>query len=53
MGDVLRVTLHVNPPNDENDATQIVDNALATAVYSSRCAVNHIMQTSPGALVFK
>ena len=53
MGDILRVMLHINPPNDENDANQIVDNALATVVHSSRCAVNHTMQTSPGALVFQ
>ena len=41
MGDILRVMLHINPPNDENDANQIVDNALATCVHSSKCAVNH------------
>ena len=53
MGDILRVMLHINPSNDKNDANQIVDNALATCVYSSRYAVNHTMQTSPGALVFQ
>mmetsp|Transcript_17487 Transcript_17487/g.38256 ORF Transcript_17487/g.38256 Transcript_17487/m.38256 type:complete len:116 (-) Transcript_17487:44-391(-) len=52
MGDILRVLLHINPPTDEKDANQIVDNALATCVHSSRCAVNHTMQTSPGAFVF-
>ena len=52
MGNILRVLLNVNPPKDENDANQIVDNALATCVHSSRCAVNHTMQTSPGSLVF-
>ena len=51
MGDILRVVMHVNPLNDENDANQIVGNVLATCVHSSRCAVNHTMQTSPGALV--
>ena len=53
MRDILRVMLHNNPPYDENDANQIVDNVLATCVHSSRCAVNYIMQTSPGALVFQ
>ena len=53
MGDIIRVMLYINPPNDENDANQIVDNGLATVVKSSRCAVNHTMQTSPGALVFQ
>ena len=45
--------LHTNQPNDENGANQIVGNALATCVHSSRCAVNHTMQISPGALVFQ
>ena len=53
MGNILRVMLYINPSNDENDANQIVDNALTTCVYSSKCAVNHTMQTSPGALVFQ
>ena len=54
MGDILRTMLHINPSNDKNDTNQIVDNALATYVHSSRCVVNHtMMQTSPGALVFQ
>ena len=53
MGDILRVILRIKPPTGENDANQIVDNALATYVHSSRCAVNHTIQTSPGALVFQ
>ena len=28
LGHILRVVLHINPLNDENDANQIVDNAL-------------------------
>ena len=47
------MVLYINPSNDNNDASQIVDNALATVMHSSRCAVNHTMQTSPGALVFQ
>ena len=43
MWDILRVILHINPPTEENDANQIVDNALATCVHSSRCAVIHTM----------
>ena len=42
MGDIMRVMLHINPaPTNENDANQIVDNALATVVHSYRSAVNH------------
>ena len=56
MGDIPRVMLHINPPrNEKNDANQIVENSLlaATCVHLFRCAVNHTMQTSPGALVFQ
>ena len=52
MADVLRVMLHVNPPEDKLAVTNMMDNALATVVHASRCAVNHTMKTSPGAMVF-
>ena len=52
MADILRVMLHVDPPHNEPDATNMIDNALATVVHASRCAVNHTMQTSPGGMVF-
>ena len=52
MADILRVMLHVDPPHNEPDTTKMIDNALVTVVHASRCAVNHTMQTSPGAMVF-
>ena len=52
MVDILRVMIHVDPPHNEPDTTNMIDNALATVVHASRCAVNHIIQTSPGAMVF-
>ena len=52
MADILRVMIHVDPPQNEPDTTNMIDNALATVVHASRCAVNHTMQTSPGAMVF-
>ena len=52
MADILRVMLHVDPPHNEPVTTNMIDNALATVVHASRCAVNHTMQTSPGAMVF-
>jgi len=30
----------------------LLDNVLATAMHSTRCAVNHTKRTSPGALAF-
>ena len=44
--------LHVDPPHNEPDATNMIANALATVAHASRCAVNHTMQTSPGGMVF-
>ena len=52
IADILRVMLHVDPPHNEPETTNMIDNALATVVHASRCAVNHTMQMSPGAMVF-
>ena len=52
MADILQVMLHVNPPHNESETTNMIDNALVTVVHASRCAVNHTMQTLPGAMVF-
>ena len=52
ISDMLRVLLHVNPPTNENEATNMVDNALASCMHSMRCSINHTMETSPGAAVF-
>merc|ERR1711907_506617 len=52
MGDILRVLLHVSPPTTLDDANRMVENALATCQHACRIAVNHTMQTSPGAMVF-
>ena len=42
----------MNPPQNENDANQVIDNALATAMHATRCAVTGPIRTSPGALVY-
>ena len=52
VGDVLRVVLHTNPPQNIDDANQVMDNALATAMHATRCAVSAPIGTSPGALVY-
>ena len=36
----------------QQQAEQIIYNALATVIYATRCAVNHTMKTSSGALIF-
>ena len=52
VGDILRVVSHTNPPQNMNDAQQVMDNVLATCMHATRCAVNASMETSPGALVY-
>ena len=50
VGDILReIKAKIA---DEDEAEQAVDNALYTCMHELRCAVNHTMQKSPGALVF-
>ena len=51
MGNILRVITRTNPPNNEEQAEQIMDNALATCVHVTRSAINQTMQSSPGALL--
>ena len=36
-----------------NDASQVVDNTLATVIYATRCAVSTLIQTTPGGLVYR
>ena len=51
VGDILRsIKAKIA---DKDEAEQAMDNALYTCMHVLRCAVNHTMQTSPGALVFR
>ena len=52
ISDILRVLLHVSPPNNNGDAAQMINNALATCMHVMRFAVNQMTRTSPGALTF-
>lgn len=40
-------------PTTVDDANQLIDDALALAMYATRCAVSRTLGTSPGALVYK
>ena len=53
VGNVLRTLVHVHPPTNAAQARQLVENALATAMHATRCAVNRSLGISPGALVFQ
>ena len=52
VGNLLRTLLHVNPPQNFQNAAAIVDYALATASYALRATVHRTLGISPGALVF-
>ena len=52
IGDILRVVLHTNPPQNMNDANQVMDNALATCMHAMRCSVSAPIGTTPGAMVY-
>ena len=52
IGDILQVVLHTIPPQNMDDANQVMDNTLATAMHATRCAVSGPIWTSPGALVY-
>ena len=52
IADILRNIIKDDPPRRRQDAEEKIDIALATCVHALRCAVNHTMKTSPGAMVF-
>ena len=52
IADICRNIVKDHPPVHRHKAEQKIDNALLTCVHALRCAVNHMMKTSPGAMVF-
>ena len=54
IANVLRATLHTRTDvgNEEFNEEQLIDNALASAMHATRCAVSASLHTSPGAMVF-
>ena len=52
VANVLCTTLATYQPVNVEQANQIVENALATAVHATRCAVAQSIGKSPGNLVF-
>ena len=45
--------MRTNPPSNEDEAQQVMENALATYMHSTRCAVHEALKTSPGVLVYQ
>jgi transposase InsO family protein len=52
VGDILRVLVHMYAPQSQEEATQLVDRALATAQLALRTVVHTTLGVSPGAIVF-
>jgi len=52
VGNVLRTLLHAHRPTNVQEATELVDTALATTMHAIRSTVHSTLQMSPGALVF-
>ena len=52
VANVLRTIKRLHPPQNEREARQLVEDALATTVYATRAAVSTALGTSPGNLVF-
>lgn len=52
VGNTLRVLRTLHPPEGVQTANQLVDTALANAVYATRATFHSGLQTTPGALVF-
>jgi hypothetical protein len=53
VANVLRTLTNLQPPANEQEAQQLVENALATAMHATRCAVHRTLGISPGALVYQ
>jgi hypothetical protein len=52
IGNSLRVLSILHPPEGINDARQLVDTAIANAVYATRATFHSSLKTTPGALAF-
>lgn len=53
VANVLRTLTDLQPPTNEQEAQQMVENALATAMHATRCAIHRTLGISPGALVYQ
>ena len=52
VANVLRIYMQTTTIETYENAKQVMNNALATAMHATRCAVNHTMKNSPGEIVF-
>jgi hypothetical protein len=52
IGNSLRVLSTLQPPQGIADANQLVDTAIANAIFASRASLHSTLKTTPGGLAF-
>ena len=52
VGNVLFTLLYANPPHNSQEANDLVDSALTTAIHALQTNVSSVLGTSPGAFAF-
>jgi hypothetical protein len=52
IGNALRVLSTLNPPHGINDAEQLIDTAIANAMFAHRSSYHSSISTTPGGLAF-
>jgi transposase InsO family protein len=53
VAQILRTIMRVNPPDDVNELSDVIDSALATAMHATRCSASRSLAGhTPGALAF-
>jgi hypothetical protein len=52
IGNSLRILSNMAPPQGVAQAEQLVDTAIADAVYATRCTYHSVLKTTPGGLAF-
>ena len=52
VANVLRIYMQTTTIETYENAKQVMNNTLATAMHATRFAVNHTMKNSPGEIVF-
>jgi hypothetical protein len=52
VNNVLRTLVHPNPPHNMTQASDIIDDALATAMHATQTTIATTIRSTPGALAF-
>jgi hypothetical protein len=52
VAQILRTYIRTNPPQNQQEATTLIDHALSSASHAMRAATHRTLNVSPGAIVF-